>query len=80
MNFNVIVVDDEKLALDLISDYVEQTPFLSLTASFRDSFAAINYLNNHPVDLILLDINMPSINGIDLVSSLPNPPKVVFIT
>lgn len=80
MTFNVVVVDDEKLALDLISDYVEQTPSLSLKASFRDSFAAINYLNNHQVDLLLLDINMPTLNGIDLVSSLPNPPKVVFIT
>ena len=80
MIFNVVVVDDEKLALDLISDYVEQTPFLSLKASFRDSFAAINYLNNHQVDLLLLDINMPSLNGIDLMLSLPNPPKVVFIT
>lgn len=80
MIFNVVVVDDEKLALDLISDYVQQTPFLSLKASFRDSFAAINYLNNHQVDLLLLDINMPTLNGIDLMSSLPNPPKVVFIT
>jgi DNA-binding LytR/AlgR family response regulator len=80
MIFNVVVVDDEKLALDLISDYVEQTPFLSLKASFRDCFAAINYLNNHHVDLLLLDINMPILNGIDLMLLLPNPPKVVFIT
>jgi len=80
MIFNVVVVDDEKLALELISDYVEKTPFLSLKASFRDSFSAINYLNSHQVDLLLLDINMPSLNGIDLVSSLPNPPKIVFIT
>jgi len=80
MIFKAVVVDDEKLALELISDYVEKTPFLSLQASFRDSFSAINYLNSHQVDLLLLDINMPSLNGIDLVSSLPNPPKIVFIT
>ncbi|MBL4940848.1 MAG: response regulator transcription factor [Colwellia sp.] len=80
MSYSVVAIDDEKLALDLICDYVEKTPFLSLKARFRDAFLAIDYLSKHSVDLLLIDINMPSLNGIDLVSSLPTPPKVVFIT
>lgn len=80
MSYTVVTIDDEKLALDLICDYVNKTPFMTLTASFRDGLSAIDYLNNNPVDLILVDINMPILNGIDLVSSLNNSAKIVFVT
>lgn len=80
MNYSVVAIDDEKLALDLICDYVDRTPFLSLKAHFRDSLSGIDYLNKHVVDLLLIDINMPSLSGIDLVSSLSQPPKIIFIT
>lgn len=75
-----IVVDDEPFALNLISDYVQKTPFLELTASFSNPFKALEFLSDNPVNLIFLDINMPELTGIQLLKSLPFKPKVIFTT
>ena len=80
MQLTTVVVDDEKPALDLICDYVAKTPDLDLQASFRDSRDALDYLTHHAVDLLLIDINMPVVSGLELVRALKAPPKVIFIT
>jgi len=74
------VIDDEPFALELIKDYIKKTPFLELGQSFSNPFKALAFLTSEQVDLIFLDINMPELSGIQLLKSLPSPPKVIFTT
>lgn len=75
-----IAIDDEPIALDIIKSHASKVPFIELTETFTDAFAAIVYLQQHKVDLIFLDIKMPDISGIDFLKSLSNPPMVIFTT
>ncbi|OPB84683.1 LytR/AlgR family response regulator transcription factor [Elizabethkingia ursingii] len=75
-----IIIDDEPLGRDVIESFVQEIPFLSLTESFGDSTEALLYLQNNTVDIIFSDIQMPKINGMELVKSLSNPPVIIFIT
>ncbi len=75
-----IVVDDEPLALEGLEKYIKQTPFLELVGAFNSSKEALTFLEQNKVDLMLLDIQMPGMTGIELLKSLNNPPKVIFTT
>jgi len=75
-----IAIDDEPLSLALIQQYVSKFPALRLVQTFDDAISAAEFLRNNPVDLLFVDINMPDINGIDLVRSLAEKPVVIFIT
>lgn len=75
-----IVVDDEPVARKGISNYVEQTPFLSLTGSCKSALETNELLHQHPVDLLFLDIQMPDITGTEFIRSLDHPPAVIFTT
>ncbi|MCP3926446.1 MAG: response regulator transcription factor [Desulfobacterales bacterium] len=76
---NCIVIDDEYLALKQMEKYILQTPSLKLEKSFRSSLSALNYLKNS-VDLIFLDIDMPDLNGMELLQALAKPPLVIITT
>lgn len=80
MPYKCIAVDDELPALDLVRNYVSQVPDLQMLHSFNDAVSAGEFLRNNAVDILFVDINMPDINGIDLVSSLPQKPLVIFTT
>jgi len=80
MNINCIIIDDEPLAIRILEKYVADIPYLSLQASFDSPIAAMRFLQQHPVDLIFLDINMPELSGINLVKALSHPPLVIFTT
>ena len=58
-----IVVEDEPLAVKVLTDYISQIPFLELQATFKDAIMATEWLRNNSTDLIFLDINMPVIDG-----------------
>jgi DNA-binding LytR/AlgR family response regulator len=75
-----IAVDDEKLVLDLLVDNISRVPFLRLAGRCRNAMEAMDILHKEPVDLIFLDIQMPGLNGLQFISSLPSPPMVIFIT
>lgn len=78
---NCIIIDDEPMALDLIKGYIGKMDKLNLIADFTNPFKALNYLrDNADVDLLLLDINMPELSGIQLLRALPYQPKVIFTT
>ena len=75
-----IAIDDESLALDLVEDNIAKVPFLKLAARCRNAFEAIEYLQNNPVDLIFLDIQMPGLTGVQFLEGLTQKPMVIFVT
>jgi DNA-binding LytR/AlgR family response regulator len=77
---NCLAVDDETPALDILEDNIRQVPFLHLVAKCKNAFAAMEALQQQPVDLLFLDIEMPGISGLSFLKSLPGKPMVIFIT
>lgn len=77
---NVIIVDDEPLAQEVIETYVSKFPALNLVAKCNNAVEAFEVLNKEAVDLMFLDIQMPQISGIDFLKTLSNPPQVIFTT
>jgi two-component system, LytTR family, response regulator len=80
MAYKCIAVDDELPALELIKNYVSQVPGLQLLHVFNDAVSASEFLRSNAVDILFVDINMPDINGIDLVNSLEKKPLIIFTT
>jgi len=80
MKINCIAVDDEPLALDIISAYCAKMPFLNLVETFDNAIDTLEYLRSHPVDLIFLDIQMGGLTGIQLLNALKNKPHVILTT
>jgi DNA-binding LytR/AlgR family response regulator len=80
MKLKTIAIDDEPLALRLVSDYISKTPFLELVGAFDNPLDAIEFLSAQSVDLIFVDIQMPDLTGIEFVRSLEGEHKVVFTT
>lgn len=78
--YNCIIVDDEPLAVNVIKDYVNKTPQLSLIGSCSNGMDAYQMTQEAQVDLLFLDIEMPNFSGIDLAKSLPKSLKVIFTT
>ncbi|WCL81823.1 LytTR family DNA-binding domain-containing protein [Saprospira sp. CCB-QB6] len=77
---NVLIVDDEPLARDVLQTYIEKLPSLTLIGSCQNAIEAFEQLNSQKVDLMLLDIHMPQISGIDFLKTLAQPPLVIFTT
>lgn len=80
MTLKCIAIDDEPLALRQVQSYASKIKYLALEESFTNAVEAEQYLASHPVDLIFVDINMPDLNGVDLVRSLAKRPMVIFTT
>ena len=76
----VIAIDDEPLALQLVSGYIEKTPGLKLAGKFDNPLDASEFLANNQVDLIFVDIQMPDLSGIDFTRLIEKGPKVIFTT
>ncbi len=75
-----IAIDDEPLALQLVSSYIEKTSALELAGAFDNPIDAMEFLEENPVELIFLDIEMPDLNGIEFAKLLENKTKIVFTT
>ena len=75
-----IIVDDEPLAVAQLEKYVERVPFLVNVGSCSSAVEAMDILSTGNVDAMFVDINMPDIDGVQLVRSLARPPMVVFTT
>ncbi len=75
-----IAIDDEPLALQLISEYCSKISFLKLEKIFTNTDEANAYLQNNTVDLLFLDIQMPDINGMQFYKNLSKKPPVIFTT
>lgn len=75
-----VAVDDEPKALEVIQRHASRSSVLNLEQTFTDPFEAIEYVNSQAIELVFLDINMPDINGLQLVEHFRHKPLVVFTT
>src|SRR6478736_5635697 len=75
-----IIIEDEPLAVKILSDYVSQTPFLELQGSFKDAILATDWLRHNDTDLIFLDIHLPKLKGMAFLKTLTHPPAVIITT
>lgn len=73
-----IIVEDEPLAAEILGEYIEQTPFLSLVETCNDAIRALDVLNNQAVDVIFLDINLPKLSGMEFIKTLRRQPKIII--
>lgn len=78
--YNVLIVDDEFLARKLLSEYVSKVDFLNLVDTCPDATKAMEILNKEHVDILLLDIQMPDISGMEMLRLLSNKPLVILTT
>ena len=76
----VLAIDDEPLALQQLTAYIQKIPFLSLEGQCQSAIEAKEILNRENIDAIFCDINMPDLNGMEFVKSLASPPLIVFTT
>jgi DNA-binding LytR/AlgR family response regulator len=75
-----LIVDDEPLARELLEGYIGRIPELKLLKTCVNAIEAFNVLQEKPVDLLFLDIQMPQVTGIELLKSLKNKPRVILTT
>jgi two-component system, LytTR family, response regulator len=75
-----IAIDDECNALGIIENYCTQSNAITLLASFQDPEQAIEFVKNHPVDLVFLDVQLSAVNGLSLIPRLAGEPKIVLTT
>lgn len=75
-----IALDDELPALQVIRNFCEQTDFIDLVKTFHQPGEALKYIQQYPVDLLFLDIQMPAVSGIDFYRSLQQQTMVIFTT
>jgi len=76
----VLIVDDEPIAQGILETFLQKIPELELAAKCKNALDAFSFLSKQKVDLMLLDINMPEISGIELLKTLKDPPQVIFTT
>ncbi|GAB1445147.1 LytTR family DNA-binding domain-containing protein [Flammeovirgaceae bacterium] len=77
---NCLIVDDEPLARNLLSDYVKKIPYLNLIGTTGNAISAMSILRENTIDLILLDIQMPELTGINMLKALQKKPMVILTT
>lgn len=76
----VIVIDDEPLAQSIVIEYLQAYPQFQIVQSCNDGFAGVKAIAQHKPDLIFLDIQMPKINGFEMLELIEQPPAVIFTT
>ena len=75
-----LIIDDEHIAHDIIKGYCDMLPNMELQKNCYDALEALQYLNEHEVDVIFLDLNMPKLKGFEFLKTLPSPPKIIVTT
>ncbi len=75
-----IIADDEPIARQILENYIEEIPTLTLIASCKDAFEVMDIMQKQPVDLLFLDINMPKLSGLSLLKTMQQRPEVIITT
>jgi two-component system, LytTR family, response regulator len=76
----VIIIDDEPLARSIVKEYLQQHPDIVIIKECSDGFEGVKAIQQYEPDLIFLDIQMPKINGFEMLELIENPPAVIFTT
>ena len=76
----VVIIDDEPLARGIVKEYLKSFSQLEVVAECEDGFEGVKVIAQHQPDLIFLDIQMPKINGFEMLELIDNPPPVIFTT
>src|SRR5882672_3278921 len=76
----VVIIDDEPLARGIVKEYLSGLPQVEVVAECGDGFEGVKAIAQHQPDLIFLDIQMPKINGFEMLELIDNPPAVIFTT
>lgn len=79
-HFNCIIVEDEPLAAEVLQEYIAQVSFLNLRAVCNDAIFALEILQKEKIDLILLDIHLPKLKGLDFIRTLQHAPQIIITT
>ncbi len=80
MKINCLIIDDEPLAINVIKNFLVNFKNFEVVGTCKDAVEGFNFLSTQDVDVIFLDINMPTISGLDFLRSLQNPPAIVITT
>jgi len=80
MKIKTIIIDDEPLAREGMKRYIKQVSYLEFAGSFPDPLSAMKIIEKENIDLMLLDIQLPKISGIEFLKTLKNPPAVIITT
>lgn len=75
-----VLIDDEPLARSIVSEYLKSYPEISIVQECNDGFEGVRAIGQHKPDLIFLDIQMPRINGFEMLELIDEPPSVIFTT
>lgn len=80
MTMKLIIIDDEPLARSIVKEYLQAFPDIELVQECGDGFEGVKAIQQHQPDLVILDIQMPKINGFEMLELIENPPAVIFAT
>ena len=75
-----LVIDDEQLVVDVITDYIPRVPFLKLAATYNNPVEALMHLQKEKIDLIFLDIQMPQLTGLQFMKLLQGRTQVIIVS
>lgn len=75
-----IIVDDDPLSVKMLEGLVAQTGFLTVDRAFNDPITAAQYMHDHPVDILFLDVEMPGMSGLELLSTIGDHPAVILVS
>jgi DNA-binding LytR/AlgR family response regulator len=80
MDINVLIIDDEPLARNIIKEFAKSIPSLNIVGECADAVCAHQYITENQIDLMFLDINMPKLSGLDFLRNLKNSPLAILTT
>jgi two-component system, LytTR family, response regulator len=80
MNLRTLIVDDEHLARQILREYAREVAGLEIVAECNNGFEAVKAINELKPDLVLLDVQMPKLDGFEVLELVDSPPAVIFVT
>jgi DNA-binding LytR/AlgR family response regulator len=78
--YTCLIVDDEPIARQIVSNYVAQIPMLTVVQECKNAMDALTFLQKNTVNIVFLDINMPALSGLSMVKTLKKLPQIIFTT
>lgn len=80
MKIKCVLVDDEPLAIKVLQNYFTNFPDFEITGTFSNALQALEFINNNSVDAVFLDVNMPMMNGFELIRLIEYKTKIIITT